>query len=91
MNGVNIMIFLVRCTADVLVCQTVPVGPVHFSSMDVCRAEVAQILTTKEELKGTDVWMGKCVYQLASVDPRRVRRDRIATTSPRLKTTLASR
>ena len=74
MSGITVLVFLVHCTVDVLVCETVPTDRMRYASMETCRSELTRLLTDKRKAKGTDVWMGKCVYRLASADPRRTRR-----------------
>ena len=86
MGGIKVMVFLVHCTADLLICDTVPVERMRYASMETCKAEVARLLSRKRELAGTTVWMGKCVYRLSSPDPRRARRDENFNGSRFLKT-----
>ena len=88
MNSVIVMVFLVHCTAGVLDCDTIPTDQLRYSSIDDCRGDLAQLLSNKNSMaKGGDVWMGKCVYRMASTDPRRSFRHSVfASGSPALKT-----
>lgn len=76
MNSIGIVVFLVRCTADLVVCATAPSEHLRYASMDACRAEVAQLVSGRNSGQDDGVWMGKCLYRLAEADSRRTRRDR---------------
>ena len=80
MNSINIVVFLVRCSADLLACETLPSEHLHFAAMETCRAEVAQ-MTAKKTGSDGGVYMGKCIYLMAEADPRRERRNRIYANS----------
>jgi hypothetical protein len=73
MDGVVVVVFLVRCATNLLLCDTVPTEHLRFDDMETCRSEASRLLEKRRRQSGSAVWMAKCRYQLASPDSRRVR------------------
>jgi hypothetical protein len=80
MDGVVAVVFLVRCATSLLLCDTVPTEHLRFDDMERCRGAASRLLEKRRRLSGSEVWMAKCRYQLASPDSRP--RSRHAQTAP---------
>jgi hypothetical protein len=72
MNGIQVVIFLVRCSESLLLCEDLPSEHLMFSSMGVCHASVSSVV---EEARASSedgvVVFAKCQYLLAG--PLKVR------------------
>ncbi|MEM7225881.1 MAG: hypothetical protein AAF495_23085 [Pseudomonadota bacterium] len=69
MNGIQVVLYLVRCSQSLLLCEDLPSDHLRFSSMDVCQAEIASV--TRETKLGSArgaVVMAKCRYLLIEPD-----------------------
>jgi hypothetical protein len=71
MDGVVVVVFLVRCATNLLLCDTVPTEHLRFDDMEACRSEASRLLENGRRLSSSEVWMAKCRYQLASSDLQR--------------------
>lgn len=67
MEGIQIVLVLVRCSADLLLCDVIATEHPNFATMDHCRVEASWQLTAREAAADPDVWMARCRYIL----PRR--------------------
>jgi hypothetical protein len=47
----------------------------RFDDMETCRGTASTLIAAKRDTAGSDVWMAKCRYQLASPDGRQVRQE----------------
>ena len=65
MDGIHVFVFLVRCTTDLLFCQTIPTDHLRFDVMEECRSVAAQYVSSMQTPSSASVVMGKCRYQLA--------------------------
>jgi hypothetical protein len=83
MEGITIVIFLVRCAANLLICDTVQTEHLRYVEMETCRAEASRLVARRQIPAGPEVWMAKCRYQLASPDPHRLRRAQTSPNPPR--------
>ena len=73
MEGISIVVFMVRCTASLLFCDTIPTEHLRFAGIEHCRGEASRLIATRQEQDHSGVWMAKCRYQLATPDRRRAR------------------
>jgi len=73
MDGIDIVVILVRCTTNLLLCDIIPTEHLRFEDMEACRSEASRLVAARQSPLGSEVWMAKCRYQLASPDPRRLR------------------
>lgn len=80
MDGINVVIFLVHCTTGLLLCDTVPTDHLRFSDVETCRGAASALITARRDLRGSEIWMANCRYQLAAPDPRRTRQVQAAAT-----------
>jgi hypothetical protein len=65
MDGVQIFAFIVRCSADLLICQDVYTESLKFRDIEDCRTRLPAIVRTIDERAGrTRVVMGKCRFVL---------------------------
>lgn len=71
MEGVNIVVFLVQCTAGLLICDTVPTHNLRFNDPETCRSVAATLIAARRNSTDSGVWMADCRYRLADPDPRR--------------------
>jgi hypothetical protein len=72
MDGVNIVVFLVHCTAGLLLCDTLPSDNLRFNDPETCRSAAATLIAARRDPTDSGVWMADCRYRLAGPDPRRV-------------------
>lgn len=91
MEGINVVIFLVHCATNLLLCDTVPTEHLRFGDMETCRSEALELVAEKQNLPGAQVWMAKCRYQLAAPDSSNIRQAQTAQSSYPNMTTGASR
>ena len=73
MSSIGIFMLLVRCSADLLVCEAVQNENLRYVAMETCRGEVAQLVSDRS-VPGGSVYMGKCVYGMDHADQRRAHR-----------------
>lgn len=66
MEGINVVIFLVHCATNLLLCDAVPTEHLRFDDMDTCRREASELVAERQSLHDAQVWMAKCRYQLAA-------------------------
>jgi hypothetical protein len=65
MDGVQIVAFIVRCSADLLICHDVDTESLRFHDIEDCRTRLPAIVRTIGERTGpTRVVMGKCRFVL---------------------------
>lgn len=88
MDGINIVVFLVRCTSGLLLCDTAPTDHMRFEDMKMCRGTATTLIAAKRDTNDPGVWMAKCRYQLATPDGRH---DRQAPAAPFSTSSLAGR
>lgn len=78
MEGISIVVFVVRCTASLLFCDTIPTEHLRFADMEHCRGEASRLIASRQGHDHSGVWMAKCRYQLAAPDLRRARQANVA-------------
>jgi hypothetical protein len=44
MNGIQVVIFLVRCSEGLLLCEDLPSEHLRFSSIDICHASISSVI-----------------------------------------------
>src|SRR3546814_4844916 len=66
MDGIRIVIFLVRCSVDLLFCDTVSTDHLRYVYTVTCRGEASRLIATMQIRAASEVWMAKCRYQLIS-------------------------
>ncbi|HEY9539918.1 MAG TPA: hypothetical protein VIS03_20150 [Kiloniellaceae bacterium] len=66
MDGIRIVIFLVRCSVDLLFCDTVSTDHLRYVNTETCRGEASRLIATMQIRAASEVWMAKCRYQLIS-------------------------
>lgn len=76
MSSIGIFMLLVRCSADLLVCEAVKNDDFRYAAMETCRGEVAR-LVSDWSVPGGSVLMGKCVYGMGHADRRRTHRHEV--------------
>lgn len=91
MDGIKIVIFLVRCAVDLLLCDTVSTEHLHYVDMEACRGEASRLVATMQIPAGSEVWMTKCRYQLTSAGPGRLWRAPSTQSPPAVVIRRASR
>lgn len=91
MEGINVVIFLVHCATNLLLCDTVPTEHLRFDDMETCRSEASELVAERQNFPGAQVWMANCRYQLATPDSPHVRQAQTAQSSYPNMTTGASR
>jgi hypothetical protein len=80
MDGVQIFAFLVRCSANLLICQEVDTESLRFHDIEDCRTRLPAIVhTIGERTERTRVVMGKCRFVLKKRPEPVSRRHRPAT------------
>jgi hypothetical protein len=74
MEGIQAVVFLVRCTDSLMLCQDLPSEHLHFSSMATCQTNLPYLVEEARTL-GVDgsVVMAKCHYLLM----KHIRHDKI--------------
>ncbi|HZD53211.1 MAG TPA: hypothetical protein VE175_09195 [Woeseiaceae bacterium] len=82
MDGIVAVVFLVRCGASLLSCETMPTDSLRYPDMASCRSEASRLLAARRQSEGSKVWMAKCRYLLVQPDPRRVRQAQAAPGQP---------
>lgn len=70
MNGIIIVVFLVRCASDLLWCEAIDTASLHFPTMRECSEEAAALVSDGQAADPARVWMAKCHYLLAEADGR---------------------
>src|SRR3546814_17549421 len=63
MDGIRIVIFLVRCSVDLLFCDTVSTDHLRYVNTETCRGEASRLIATMQIRAASEVWMAKCRYQ----------------------------
>jgi hypothetical protein len=65
MNGIQVVIFLIRCSESLLLCEDLPSEHLMFSSMGICHAGISSVI---EEARASSedgaVVFAKCHYLL---------------------------
>jgi hypothetical protein len=76
MDGIQVVVFLVRCTESLMLCQDLPSEHLHFSSMATCQTDLPYLVEEARTL-GADgsVVMAKCHYLLK----KHIRHDKISS------------
>src|SRR3546814_21200172 len=64
MDGIRIVIFLVRCSGDLLFCDTVSTDHLRYVNTETCRGEASRLIATMQIRAASEVWMAKCRYPL---------------------------
>src|SRR3546814_497502 len=81
MDGIRIVIFLVRCSVDLLFCDTVSTDHLRYVNTETCRGEASRLIATMQIRAASEVWMAKCRYQLIAAGAEQQWR---APTSPKI-------
>lgn len=64
MGGVYVAVFVVRCAADLLLCQTVSTDHLQFSTMHECNQAATTLISLGQASDPSLVWMARCRYLL---------------------------
>lgn len=72
MSSIGIVVLLVRCSAGLLLCESVQSDNLHHADMETCRSEVTQI-ASGQLVPGESVVMDKCIYRMAGTGPSHTR------------------
>lgn len=66
MDGISVVVHMVRCASSLLICDTIPTHHLRFPDVEVCRGEAARVIEAERDPASSDVWMAKCRYQMAA-------------------------
>jgi len=68
MNGIYVVIFLVGCTSDLLLCESMETDYLRFTTMDSCREQASALIAEARSTGDARTWMAKCHYLLPRPD-----------------------
>ena len=66
MDGIEIVLVLVRCSTGLLLCDTLPTDRSVYADPETCRSEASRLVRQKTLTSGHEVFMAKCRYRLTS-------------------------
>src|SRR3546814_19492918 len=66
MDGIRIVIFLVRCSVDLLFCDTVSMDHLRYVNKETCRVDASRLLATMQLRAASELWMAACRYKMIS-------------------------
>lgn len=70
MDGIQIVVVLVRCAAKLLFCDIDLTGNLRFATIDECRSEAIAMLAVRQASPGSGIWMSRCRYRLTRPETR---------------------
>ncbi len=63
MSDIRVLIFLVRCSKSLLLCEDIDTAKLLFKDMAECTQQLAPLITLAQSVAKDEVVMGRCRYR----------------------------